>query len=195
MCKNYTTTQSRIETPKVTTSSKDKSSGITDWLQATSSITHHHQALNSLPGTPNNTHHHETSTSRLEIVRNNVLHSDIHLPNNKTNNSPNLSNHCQENYGIKIIVNNIAGLGISTGKMDNILQWLTTGKVDILLGQEANVSFRHPKIQSYFRGQQCAKIHITTSETEWIYQRPYKPGGTFCLSTQRNPVKINKKNP
>jgi hypothetical protein len=69
--------------------------------------------------------------------------------------------------------------------MDSILQWLTTKKVDILLGQEANVSFRHPKIQAYFRGQQCSHLHITSSETEWVYQQPYKPGGTFCLSTQQ----------
>jgi exonuclease III len=186
MSKNHTTTQSRIRTPEVTPSSKAQSSRITDWFQATPPVTQHHQATNSLSSTPNNTHHHEKLISGLEVVSNNVLHSDTQLLTNKTNHPPNLSNnHCQEKYGIKIIVNNIAGLGISIGKMDYILRWLTTKKVDILLGQEANVSFPHPKIQSYFRGRQCSQIHITSSETEWVYQQPYKPGGTFCLSTQQ----------
>jgi hypothetical protein len=142
MSKNHTPTQSRIGTPKATSSSKAQSSRITDWFQATPPVTHHHQATNSLSSTPNNTHHHESLISGLELVSNNVLHSDTQFVTHKTNHTPNSSNnHCQENYGINIIVNNTAGLGISTGKMDSILQWLTTKKVDILFGQEANVSF------------------------------------------------------
>jgi hypothetical protein len=67
--------------------------------------------------------------------------------------------------------------------MDSILQWLDKENVDTLLGQEANVSCQHVIIQLYVWGQQCSHIQTTSSETEWIYNYPYKPGGTFCIST------------
>jgi hypothetical protein len=58
-------------------------------------------------------------------------------------------------------------------------------QIDAFLGQEANVSFRHPKIQAYLRGRHCLRSHITTSETEGIFTSPHKPGGTFCMSNAR----------
>jgi hypothetical protein len=79
----------------------------------------------------------------------------------------------------------MAGLGVLSGKMDSILHWMDNFQVDAFLGQEANVSFRYLKLQAYLRGSHCARFHITTSETEWIFTSPHKPGGTFCISNVR----------
>jgi hypothetical protein len=79
----------------------------------------------------------------------------------------------------------MAGLEVLNGKMDSILQWIDNFQIDAFLGQETNVSFRHPTIQAYLRGSRCSRFHITTSETEWIFTSPHKPGGTFCISNVR----------
>jgi hypothetical protein len=135
MSKQPTNTQPCIGTPKATPSGKTQPSIITDWFQVTPPVTHHQHATNRLSITPNNTHHYETCNSGLEVVSNNVLLSDSQLSIPKTNYIPTSSSaQCQDKYVINIIVNNIAGLGISTGKMDLILQWLTNTNVDILLG-------------------------------------------------------------
>ena len=95
-----------------------------------------------------------------------------------------------DKYSLNLIINNVAGLGVLTGKMDDILQWIDANQIDTFLGQEANVSFRHPRIQSYLRGSHCSKFHVSTSETEWIFSSPHKPGGTFCISNQRMKSRI-----
>jgi hypothetical protein len=79
----------------------------------------------------------------------------------------------------------MAGLEVLDGKMDSIFQRIDNFQIDAFLGQEANVSFRHPTIQAYIRGSHCSRFHITTSETEWIFTSPHKAGGTFCLSNVR----------
>lgn len=73
--------------------------------------------------------------------------------NKKSNN--NTPRNCNVNHtktatqpnscSINLIRNNVAGLGVLNGKMDSILQLMDNFQIDAFLGQEANVSFRHPK--------------------------------------------------
>ena len=56
---------------------------------------------------------------------------------------------------------------------------------DILLAQEANVSFRHQKIREYTRKHLSMDYHITSSETEYQFTNINKAGGTFVISNQK----------
>jgi hypothetical protein len=137
MSEKITTTEPRIGTPHASQASKDQASKITDYFRTTSPVIHNLQATIRPSDTPNNTHHYETLTSELEVVSNNILLSDTSTP------TPNyLPNKLSQNkFTINIVVNKIAGMGDSIEKLDFIVQWQNNKNMDILLGQEANVSF------------------------------------------------------
>jgi endonuclease/exonuclease/phosphatase family metal-dependent hydrolase len=86
---------------------------------------------------------------------------------------------------VKLVINNIAGVGMKTKKLQRVLEWMETNQFDILLAQEANVSFRHQQVQQYFRDTLRSGYHLTTSETEFYFKGPNKPGGTFVLTNER----------
>ena len=98
-----------------------------------------------------------------------------------------------DKYLVNIMVNNVAGLGVLTEKAGMILAWTEEKGVDVLLGQEANVSFRHPKIQEKLRGKGWTDVHMATSESEWVFENPNKPGGTFCISNNRMRSRVIKR--
>jgi hypothetical protein len=91
---------------------------------------------------------------------------------------------------INILVNNMAGMGLRTGKFENILQWLEDNRADIYLGQEVNTSKRHKIVQKYLRSPSFAGKHIVLSETKWNFETVRKPGGTMCISNQTTRSRI-----
>ena len=129
----------------------------------------------------------DTDTSR---TKNTTKSHTVNASSKSTTSNKHSENVIYDKYYLNLIINNVAGLGVLTGKMDDILQWIDTNQIDTFLGQEANVSFRHPIIQSYLRGSHCSKFHVSMSETEWIFSSPHKPGGTFCISNQRMKSRI-----
>ena len=89
-----------------------------------------HQKSTDISRTKNSTKSHTLNASSKSKTSNKQVEKDPH-----------------NNYSLNLIINNVAGLGVLTGKMDNILQWIDTNQIDTFLGQEANVSFRNPRIQ------------------------------------------------
>ena len=93
---------------------------------------------------------------------------------------------------VNIIVNNMAGMGIKTGKFENILQWLEDNQADIYLGQEVNTSKRHKITHKYLRSTSFIGKHMVISETKWNFESARKQGGTMCLSNQEMRSKIQR---
>jgi len=86
---------------------------------------------------------------------------------------------------IKIAINNVSGIGIRTNKLQRVLEWMGNHQYDILMAQEANASFKHQQVQHYQRQTLRSQFHITTSETEFRFKHPTKPGGTFILTNRK----------
>ena len=84
-----------------------------------------------------------------------------------------------------IAINNISGLGLRTFKLHRILEWMENNSYHILLGQEANVSFRHQRVKQYIWSSFKTNYHISASETKFDFCTYIKPGGTFII-TNRN---------
>jgi hypothetical protein len=93
------------------------------------------------------------------------------------------------------VVNNIAGMGVSTGKMDLILQWLNNTNVDIFIGQEANVSFDIPRSSLISEGKKhFSQTHIASSEIELYISNHINQGeGGFCISIQQIRSRITRR--
>jgi hypothetical protein len=64
---------------------------------------------------------------------------------------------------ISILINNIAGMGIRTNKLSQIINYMEENQFDILLAQEANVDFKHKETRTYFERMLKHKYHITVS--------------------------------
>jgi hypothetical protein len=94
---------------------------------------------------------------------------------------------------INILINNIAGMGIRTNKLQQIISYLEEHNFDILLAQEAKVDFKHKITRTYIERMLKNKYHITVSETPFRATTTTKPGGTFVITS--TPIKsriINK---
>jgi TPP-dependent indolepyruvate ferredoxin oxidoreductase alpha subunit len=90
-------------------------------------------------------------------------------------------------------INNIAGMGIRTNKLEQIISYLEENHFDILLAQEAKVNFKHKITRTYIERILKKKYHITVSETPFCAITTTKPGGTFVITgTPIMPRIINK---
>jgi Reverse transcriptase (RNA-dependent DNA polymerase) len=114
-------------------------------------------------------------------------------PTQDGNSAENQQKKTDTELTIHIATNNIAGLSITTNKLKSILQWMEINQYDILLAQEANVSFKHQRIHEYIRNNLSQGYHITSSESDHIFSNIAKPGGTFVISNQRMKSRIVKK--
>jgi hypothetical protein len=69
---------------------------------------------------------------------------------------------------INILINNIAGMGIRTNKLRQIINYIEENQFDVLLSQEANVDFKHKKTRTYIERMLRQKYHITVSEIRFV---------------------------
>jgi hypothetical protein len=83
---------------------------------------------------------------------------------------------------INMLINKIAGMGIRTNKLRQIINYLKKNQFDILLAQEANVDFKDKKTRTYIERLLKQKYHITVSETPFRTTTVNKPGGTFVMT-------------
>jgi endonuclease/exonuclease/phosphatase family metal-dependent hydrolase len=86
---------------------------------------------------------------------------------------------------IRIVINNISGIGIRTNKMQRVVEWMEKNNYDILMAQEANVSFKHQQVKQHLRKISQSKYHFSVSETEFNFKKSTKPGGTFILTNKK----------
>ena len=85
---------------------------------------------------------------------------------------------------VRIAINNISGLGLRTFKLQRIVEWMENNSYDILLGQEANVSFCHQRVKQYIQSSFKTSYHISASETEFDFCTYIKSGGTFIITNR-----------
>jgi hypothetical protein len=83
---------------------------------------------------------------------------------------------------INILINKIAGMGIRTNKLRQIINYMEENHFDILLAQEANVDFKHKTTRTYIERMLKQKYHIMVSETPFRATTVNKPGGTFVIT-------------
>ena len=94
---------------------------------------------------------------------------------------------------LKVAINNISGLGVRTKKLHRVVEWMQEQQFDILMAQEANVHFKHHQVRHYLRQVLKSGYHIVTSESEFNFKTPTKPGGTFILTSRLFRSRILKK--
>jgi hypothetical protein len=94
---------------------------------------------------------------------------------------------------INILINNIAGTGIRTNKLRQIINYMEKNQFNILLAQEANVDFKHKKTRTYIKRMLKQKYHITVSETPFRATTVKKPGGTFIITSTPLKSRITNK--
>ena len=94
---------------------------------------------------------------------------------------------------VRIVINNISGIGIRTNKMERVIEWMEKNNYDILMAQEANVSFKHQQVKQHLRKISHSKYHFSVSETEFNFKKPTKPGGTFILTNKKLRSRITHK--
>ena len=85
---------------------------------------------------------------------------------------------------LKVAINNISGLGVCTNKLHRVMEWMQEQQFDILMAQEANVHFKHHQVRHYLCQVLNSGYHIVTSESEFSFKTPTKPGGTFILTSR-----------
>jgi hypothetical protein len=83
---------------------------------------------------------------------------------------------------INILINNIAGMGMKTNKLRQIINYMEEKHFDILLAQEANVDFKHKTTRTYIERMFKQKYHVTVSETPFCATTVNKLGGTFVIT-------------
>jgi hypothetical protein len=94
---------------------------------------------------------------------------------------------------INILINNIAGMGIRTNKLRQIINYMEENQFKILLAQEANVDFKHKETRTYIERMLKHKYHITVSETPFRTTTVIKPGGTFVITSTSLKSRITNK--
>jgi hypothetical protein len=94
---------------------------------------------------------------------------------------------------INILINNIAGMGIRTNKLKQIINYMEENQFDILLAQEANVDLKHKETRTYIERMLKHKYHITVSETQFRATTVNKPGGTFVITSTPLKSRITNK--
>ena len=112
--------------------------------------------------------------------------------NQRVVNTPINKSSKENNPKIRVITNNMAGMGIRTGKFENILQWLDNHSADIYLGQEVNISKNHDITKKYLRSPSFIGKHVVISKTKWKFETEKKPGGTMCISNQKLRSRIQR---